>query len=407
MSHNNAQPHCRDDFEVAIICALRTESDAVEATFDQFWEEEVEYEKVKGDSNSYTLGRIGRHNVVLAYMPGMGKAASATSAASFRASFPSIRLGLIVGICGGIPRDEDANSDILLGDVIISTGVIQFDFGRQLPDRVVRKDTLEDNLGRPNLELRGFLHKIQGWHGRTEMSSGIAKNIVEILSKPGFEKWKYPGIQHDYLFSPNYRHKHQIPGECMICDNCVNDADPVCDNALSSDCTLLECDMKRAVVRGRISELQASGERTEQARSTMTPMLHFGLVASGDLVMKSAGHRDELATREKVIGFEMEGAGAWDTFPAVVIKGVCDYADSHKSKKWQKYAAVTAAACTKAFLRQWRGVEKGPDKSRDYPVRQQQQQNGASVNVRQEGSEFRGPTMVSGGVVFQGNYAEI
>ena len=221
MSH--VQPHSRDDFEVAIICALRTESDAVEALFDQFWEEEVEYEKVKGDSNSYTLGRIGRHNIVLAYMPGMGKAASATVAASFRASFPYIRLGLIVGVCGGVPRDESENSDILLGDVIISTGVVHFDFGRQLPDRVIRKDTLEDNLGRPNLELRGFLHKIQGWRGRTEMSSRISEYIAEICSKPGFEEWKYPGMQHDYLFPATYRHKHHIPGECTRCDKCVSD----------------------------------------------------------------------------------------------------------------------------------------------------------------------------------------
>ena len=124
MSHAYVAPHTRDAFEVAIICALRIESDAVEAVFDQFWEEEVEYGKVKGDSNSYTLGRISRYSVVLAYMPGIGRAASATVAASFRASFSSIRLGLIVGVCGGVPRDEDANSDILLGDVIISTGVV-------------------------------------------------------------------------------------------------------------------------------------------------------------------------------------------------------------------------------------------------------------------------------------------
>ena len=50
--------------------------------------------------------------------------------------------------------------------------------------------------------------------------------------------------------------------------------------------------------------------------------------------MKLAGHRDELVTREKIIGFEMERAKAWDTFPTVVIKGVCDYADSYKNKKW-------------------------------------------------------------------------
>jgi hypothetical protein len=91
-------------------------------------------------------------------------------------------------------------------------------------------------------------------------------------------------------------------------------------------------------------------------------------------------------------------------FPTVIIKGVCDYADSHKSKKWQKYAAITAAACTKDFLRQWPGVEKNSALTRDHAA---QQQNGPFINVWQGGSEFRGPTTVSGGVVFQGNYTEV
>src|SRR3978361_203949 len=108
MSLDFLQPGSRDDFEVAIICALRTESDAVEALFDQFWEDEVEHDKMRGDSNSYTIGRISPQKVVLAYMPVIGKAASATVAANFRASFPSIRLGLIIGVCGGVPRDEGA-----------------------------------------------------------------------------------------------------------------------------------------------------------------------------------------------------------------------------------------------------------------------------------------------------------
>lgn len=402
MSHAHAPPSSRDAFEVAIICALRIESDAVEATFDQFYEEEVIYDKVRGDENSYSLGRISRHNVVLAYMPGMGKTASATVAANFRASFPSIRLGLVVGVCGGVPRDENTNAEVLLGDVIISTGVIQFDFGRQLPDQVARKDTLQDNLGRPNLEIRGFLNKVQGWRGRTEISSRIVENIAEICGKAGFNDWKHPGIQYDYLFPAIYRHKHQIPGECTACDKCADDMGHVCDDALSSDCTLLKCDIKKAAVRERINEVQANPESTEQ--SLMPPVLHFGLVASGDLVMKSATRRDELAAREKVIAFEMEGAGLWDTFPTVIIKGVCDYADSHKNKKWQKYAAVTAAACSKAFLRQWRGAEKTSAVIWDGSL---QQQNRSSVNVRQGGSEFRGPTIVSGGMLFQGNYTEI
>ena len=73
----------------------------------------------------------------------------------------------------------------------------------------------------------------------------------------------------------------------------------------------------------------------------------------GDTVMKSGSHRDEIAKRDGIIAFEMEGAGVWDYFPSIVIKGVCDYADSHKNKQWQPYAAATAAACTKAFLEGW------------------------------------------------------
>jgi nucleoside phosphorylase len=43
----------------------------------------------------------------------------------------------------------------------------------------------------------------------------------------------------------------------------------------------------------------------------------------------------------------------WEQYPTVVIKAACDYADSHKNKKWQSYAAATAAACLKVFLNEW------------------------------------------------------
>jgi nucleoside phosphorylase len=46
----------------------------------------------------------------------------------------------------------------------------------------------------------------------------------------------------------------------------------------------------------------------------------------------------------------MEGTGVWNNISSIIIKGVCDYADSHKNKAWQVYAAATGAATTKAFL---------------------------------------------------------
>ncbi|OHE94068.1 hypothetical protein CORC01_10643 [Colletotrichum orchidophilum] len=69
--------------------------------------------------------------------------------------------------------------------------------------------------------------------------------------------------------------------------------------------------------------------------------------------MKSGNDRDSIAKAEGIIAFEMEAAGVWDMFPCLVIKGVCDYADSHKSQEWQRFAAATAAACAKAFLQDW------------------------------------------------------
>lgn len=84
-----------------------------------------------------------------------------------------------------------------------------------------------------------------------------------------------------------------------------------------------------------------------------TPKVHIGLVGSGDTVMKSGIDRDRIASRDKVIAFEMEGAGVWDVLPCIVVKGVCDYADSHKNKVWQGYAAATGAACMRAVLDLW------------------------------------------------------
>jgi nucleoside phosphorylase len=352
------RPGDRDAFHIAIFCALRIESDAVEILFDEFWEDEEQYGKAPGDPNSYTLGRIGQHNVVLAYMPEIGKGAAAGVAAGFRSSFARVRLGLVVGICGGVPHGATHSGEILLGDVVVSTGVVQFDFGRLFSDRVIRKDTLQDNLGRPNPEIRSFLNKMQGWRARTALRGRISEYVAEICNKEGFQGWRYPGLHEDKLYEATYRHRHQDLTVCAICAQCVSETDAVCETVLNSSCAQLRCSDGQLVTRNRLEQLRQASLTTDQAKEALKPAVHFGLMASGDVVMKSGPHRDRIAAEEDVIAFEMEGAGVWDSFPTVVIKGVCDYADSHKNKKWQAYAAATAAACAKGFLREWRGFDQ-------------------------------------------------
>ncbi|KAL7820890.1 hypothetical protein V8C26DRAFT_426799 [Trichoderma gracile] len=360
-SISGSQPKSREDFGIALICALRVEFDAVEALFDEYYEPEPDfsYGKAPGDPNAYTTGRMCGNDVVLAFMPGMGKVNSASVAAGFRASFPGIKLGLVVGICGGVPFGRDDEKEVLLGDVVISTALVQFDLGRQYANKAMRKDTLQDNLGRPNLEIRAFLAKLSGSRGRAMLQAKTSLYLKELCGKEGFHKSSYPGAGNDKLYRAAYRHKHQDTDAPCICASCHGPYDDVCSVALEASCEELGCHDSELVHRARIDKARLVAHSRYPFYGaglceTQEPVIHFGVVVSGDSVMKSGHHRDDIASREKAIAFEMEGAGVWDSFPTVVIKSVCDYADSHKNKNWQRYAAATAAACMKAFLGEWR-----------------------------------------------------
>lgn len=81
------------------------------------------------------------------------------------------------------------------------------------------------------------------------------------------------------------------------------------------------------------------------------PMVHYGTIASGNQVMRDGATRDQISYEFRgVLCFEMEAAGLMNNFPCPVVRGICDYADSHKNKRWQPYAAGTAAAYAKELL---------------------------------------------------------
>ena len=363
MSKSYRRPASRDDYRIAVICALNIESDAVEAMFDEDWEDGPKYPKVKNDPNAYTTGRIGEHNVVLAFMPGLGKVPAGKLTAALIINFPEIRLGLVVGICGGTPyiREyprEPREIDVFLGDIIISTELLQYDLGHRYSNEFERIDTLQNNLGRPNVEIRSFLGKMQSLKSRKRLEGKIRGYLAEISPKPGFEKSRYQGVEKDILYKSEYLHKHHESTDCV----CAEHEDKACKKARESTCEDLKCNSGQSVLRTRLRKVEDDAANQANASSkgarAPSPRVHFGPVASGDSVVKSAKHRDELADKNGVIGFEMEGAGAWESIPIVVIKSVVDYADSHKSYLWQKYGAACGAACMRAFVNEWSPTEE-------------------------------------------------
>jgi nucleoside phosphorylase len=257
-------------------------------------------------------GKIGAHNVVVACLPAgvMGKVSATAVAKDMKHSFP-IEVGLMVGICGGVWSD---NADIRLGDVVVSQptglhgGVVHWDFGTMDKEGVFRR------TGTLNKPPRPLLNAVQSLKSRHRLRGNeVERYIREAFAKFPLiaEEYGHPGWDKDDLYESSYGH---LGGD-------------TCDR----------CDRSKLVRR-------LPNRRDEK------PKVHYGNIASGDEVIKDGPTRDRIAREEGILCFEMEAAGLMDSFPCVVIRGVCDYADSHKNKRWQPYAAMTAACYAKELL---------------------------------------------------------
>lgn len=349
------RPASRDEFEIAIVCALPLEYDAVSLLIDEFWDEECDcYGKANGDLNEYATGRIGDSNIVLVLLPGMGKVSAAGTSASLRSSYPRLRLILLTGICGGVPHPKP-KEELLLGDVVLSKGVRQYDLGRQYPGEFVVKDAVEDDLGRAPKHIRNLLAICETNLSRGRLERRAAIHLQKIQNSPS-QRWnrdeyQYPGAAEDKLFRSDYRHKHHVSSQCLCAKSHENHVS-VCKESRELSCDDLGCDNEYLVTRRRL-EFKRRLEQEGRSQEAQAPSIFVGRIGSGDMVVKSGEDRDRIAKSHGVIAFEMEGAGIWDELPCIVVKAVCDYADSHKNKIWQDFAAATAASVTKALLERY------------------------------------------------------
>ncbi|KAJ5835750.1 NACHT nucleoside triphosphatase [Penicillium robsamsonii] len=311
-----------DYYEIAWITALHIERAAAEAMLDEEHAAPTGFTKHQTDTNVYTWGRVGNHNIVITCLTSgvHGTTSAATTASSLLASLPSIRIGLLVGIGGGIPR-PDEDHDIRLGDVVVSQpsgtigGVCQYDFIKAKSDN---KRERKGFLGRPPTVLLNALSRIQAYHERKD--SKIPYFLQEMLEK-------HPKMGRRSKKSPGYTHQG-FDNDRLFKSSC--DHIPVPDYR--------DCDTANKVQR--------------DARDSTDPDIHYGIIASGNTLVKDAATRDRISADigEDCICFEMEAAGLMNHFPCLVIRGICDYADSHKNDRWQRYASATAAAYTKELL---------------------------------------------------------
>lgn len=306
----------RNKYTVGWICAIETELTAARMFLDE------EYQNASGqlplhDGNSYTLGRIAAHDVVIGLLPmwqyGTNNAAIVTS--NMIRSFPNLRFCLMVGIGGGAPTPEH---DIRLGDIVVSvpdygtTAVIQYDYGIALQGRPFEQ-TGTLNLP-PNSLLSAIARLKSDFAIRGQFLSQEVSSVCQKLPRGPRKRFEQPDSSTDRLYRSDFIHA-------------------------SKGCCMEEADQTQ-------NSLIARPPRDEDNE----PVIHYGVVASGNALMKDAAVRDRLAAERGILCFEMEAAGMMNQLATLVIRGICDYSDSHKSQAWQGFAAMAAACYAKKLL---------------------------------------------------------
>jgi nucleoside phosphorylase len=284
-------------YTVAWICALPFEATAAMFMLDELHDGEFPWRS--GQETIYMAGSLNGHNVVIACLPKGEYAigAAARVVGQLRLCFPNLCFGLMVGIGAGVPGPEH---DIRLGDVVVGTpedtsgGCVGYDLGKETID--------------------GF--KLKGWLNATDPV--LRSAIANIESRAGHRGDVFVQYLEVFRGSDSRGRKFLHPGP---------------KNDLLYHAT-------------RTNELVERPVRDYQG-----PVVHYGLIASGNNVIKKAILRDELRDRHNIICFEMEAASLMNTLPVAVIRGISDYADSHKNDKWQLYAAATSAAYAKGLLK--------------------------------------------------------
>lgn len=304
MASRGRSPHV---YTAAWICALSIELAAAKSLLDEI-HSPLSHSQPATDQNIYTLGSLAGHNIVVVCLQhgNYGTTAATSIVAQMCQTFPSIRYGLMVGVGGGVPTRE---ADIRLGDVVVSKpkgqfgGVVQYDYGKACQRGHFERT---GSLNKPCSLLLSAISDLDSNHTLRDVQ--IGKIMSDVLQR---HEEQFARPDRDWLFHSAYDHQGG-----------------------SGDC--LSCDIHQLVSR----RLRGSDE----------PQIHYGLIASGNQVIKDARRRDSIAETLPVLCFEMEAAGLMDQLPCLVIRGICDYCDSHKQNDWQGYAALAAAAYAKELL---------------------------------------------------------
>ena len=320
MAAGDRQRAC-DDYHVAWICAV-ADLELLPARLMLDEEHPTPPYDTHYDENTYICGLINGHAVVVATCPPgeTGNVNAGRLTGSMFKTFRNIRMAVLVGIGGGIPSpevSEESLENIHLGDVVVGwpgdgkPACVYHDRGRS---KVNGQFELVGMMQNPDWRLTNALGVLASDYelGKTTFE----KQLARLQRHKKKRKFAHPGLEHDKLFRAAYHHVGDYRSKCVECDP---------------------------------AELVQRPQRTKDDKDAL--VFHRGRIATGNAVIQDGTLRDEIAVRcDGALCVEMEAAGINANRQCLVIRGISDYADSHKSDLWRFYAAGRAAAFAREFL---------------------------------------------------------
>ncbi|GAP82991.1 putative nacht and wd domain protein [Rosellinia necatrix] len=297
-----------EEYRVAWIAPLEIEAQAAKHMLDL--QHDGRFEMERGDDYVYTTGEMCGHNVIIATLPAgqeYGTGSAAALASQIKKFFPNLWFGLLVGVAAGLPNlERNPPRDIRLGDILVglsdndSPALVAYDLGKDIEDNEILPLRRGQVLSQTEPVVRSAIRSIKlDWPDEGRHFLRYYESMKARRHRTG--TFEDPGIERDKLHGTDNKNE-----DCLV-------------------------------------------ERPWRTKSERT-QVWYGSIGSGDKLMRNATRRDQLRDSYDLIGLEMEAAGAMNRIPVGVIRGVCDYADRHKNKEWQPYAAAMAAAYAKALL---------------------------------------------------------
>lgn len=322
----NAPVLSRANATIGIVTALPVELAAVRAVMDCQQEDSV-------GGRKYYLGSlpltdpIQVHILVVCCLPDMGTGSSAAATTSLIADCPSICVVVMCGIAGAVPNPGKPSDHVRLGDIVVSDadGVYQYDhesvreWGVELRPRPYSPSRTMLNASR-HLAANEEVGE-RPWEAY--LTHALAR--IEEKDPQGVLRWRRPPPQTDQLREFSSRR-------------------PI---------DYLRCVLRRVGIRASWTRYPPIAHPL--GRSEDRPMVHHGAIACASRLQRNPRNRDFLRRRFRAKAFEMEGGGlaeaaSQSSLSFFIVRGAQDYCNEEKTDRWRNYAALAAAAYTRALL---------------------------------------------------------